>query len=371
MSDIDFYDIALEMLCSTSVLLEDEYDVIVHGKSKGSNSLKKFMTAGEHWKHKVRRSKEEQNIYCLERIAFAMEEYLLIYPAPPISKQKLYTLFQEWLRRIADTYNIEDIEEIVALLSKPIENDTALALIKALHEEGEKTKEDLAKELNVTEKTIQTTLRKLSPTLAEKKMTSPGEIRLGEQKLYVDIQCREEHKEKGKKYYKMENTMHPLVLQMNVMQLGVLLQSLQQSYSNEISLVTFGIALDIWGQLSDYGKKRLHKIFTPGNRDLKEFFEALEDEIQGNHIIMFKTEKELLEEKDVYSWDQALMVSKSGCTCDIHLIENGKPKVLYKKRIVQRDIDGECRFYAIPAGEEDTSEEGVVVCLDNLRDITI
>ncbi len=368
---IDFNDLALNMLCSTNVLLKDDYEVIVHGRSKDSYSLKKLITSGEQWRDMKSRSKEEQNNYCIKRIASAMEEYLHLYPAPPVSKQKLYNIFSAWLQRIADTYNIENIEEDLALLPKPIENDTPLALIKALHEEGEKTKEELAKELNVTEKTIQTTLRKLSPSLAEKKTKSPGEIRLGEQKLYVDISCREDYKGKGKKYYRMDNTMHPLVLQMNVMQLGVLLESLQKSYSNEISLVTLGIALDIWGQLSDYGKKRLHKIFTPGNEELKDFFDALEDEIKGDRIIMFKTERELLEEKDVYSWDQVMMVFKSGCTCDIHLIENGKSKVLYKKRIVQRVVDGEYIFYAIPTDEEDTSEQGIALCLDNLRDITI
>lgn len=148
------------------------------------------------------------------------------------------------------------------------------------------------------------------------------------------------------------------------MQLGVLLQSLQEAYSNDISLVSFGIALDVWGQLSDYGKERIRKIFGTQSKEMKEFLDELEDTYNSNHLTAFQTEQELIKEDDLNVRDKLILALKECLVCDIKMKINGEKKVFRKQRIVNRSVEGKLTYFAVSLTDEvggiPLSEEDVI-----------
>ena len=226
------------------------------------------------------------------------------------------------------------------------------------------TKEDLALQLGVSKKTIQTDLHKLSSNSER----NTGKLRLGGQCLQVKIDYKSDKNEKGKRYFYTENTLHPLVLQLNVMQLGVLLQSLHQAYLNDISLVSFGIALDVWGQLSAYGKERIRKIFGTQSKEFDEFIDELDDTYNSEHMLTFQTEQELIEEDDLNVRDKLVLAFKGGYVCDIKIKINGEKKVFRKQRIVNRPVKGRNTFVAISLTDD---VGGIPLIEEDVLDIKI
>ncbi len=232
----------------------------------------------------------------LELIAEGMSQYVTAYKAPPSVCQKHWDACKAWLDRIAAALNTKCVR-FEDYATRPIVEDTKIALIKALHSNAPKTKMELQYELTVSDKTIQNDLRALCPAL-QQTGKKPEPLRIGGQELRAEI--REETVERrignriGQyKAYRMPDRLHPLILQMNTMQTAHLLTALQKQNYTEGDIVSYEIALDIWCQLSPEGKQRIREVYCSRDRDFADFIEDLDSECRDGRIPEFHTEGSL------------------------------------------------------------------------------
>lgn len=108
-------------------------------------------------------------------------------------------------------------------------------------------------------------------------------------------------------YYRTPNTVHPLVLLENQMQIGTLLKVLANSYYADESAVCYSIGLDIWYQLSEYSRNRVKAVFAIDDQNLQDFIEELEDTVPDSDGNKFQTERNMFEEIHGSMSDQELL----------------------------------------------------------------
>ena len=368
MPSMNFEQQVSEILSSTKNMEYADYRRLMSGESlHGTNhrSLMDYMVEPINWESYNAKKKIEGAV---DSIASAMSDYLISSPAPNTYKQRIYEIFCNWLDRIGEKYNIADVHK--DYLTEPIKADMGIAFLKAFHREGTITKKELKDELKIDPKSVQTWLRKINPSLSEEGSGQEGEFRIAGHHVTANIEVVETDKY-GKKYYQMPSTIHPLVLQPNVMQVGVLLKSLCESY-NSTSFISYDIALDIWAQLSEYAKKRIRLVFGQHDRNLEVYLDELTDEINRNERIrVFKTEQEIMKEGGLSPWDQICLALKNGALCNVRLLnETGKINVYKKQRIISAKINGCDEYMAIPEGENPYSyRDGVIVREENVIEI--
>lgn len=365
MSSVDFEQKIYEILSSTKNMEYADYRRLMFGEGANGTDyrcLKSYLTCPVNW-----------NLYnahkklgaAVESIARAMSDYLISSPAPNTYKQRIYVIFCDWLDRIGEKYNISDTHK--DYLTEPITSDMGIAFLKAFHREDAVTKKELAEALKIDPKSVQTWLRKIDSTLSEDRSTQVSECRIAGHHVTADIKIVDTDKY-GKKYYQMPSTLHPLVLQPNVMQVGVLLKSLCESY-NTTSFISYDIALDIWAQLSDYAKDRIQLIFGQHDKCLQEFLTELTDELhRSERIRIFKTEQEIMKDGGISPWEQICLALKNGAVCNIRLRNSfGRVSVYKNQRIISENIDGIYEYMAIPRDAEPHSyKEGIIVREDSV-----
>lgn len=274
------------------------------------------------------------NADLLRAIICGMADYLRGYPSPASYKQHLWDSCDSWIRRIAEELGLDAGNLFEEELSRPVERDLGIELIKALHAKGGKTKEQLAEDLHIGKKTIQTELRALDPSL-QKTGEKVRPLRIAGQEMHPKIECRDLYREGSSHSYDrvfyMEERLHPLALQLNTHQVGTLLLSLYRRYEDEESNLSYEMALDVWCQLSPYGQKRIEEIFgqEPGFRN---FLEQIQAELAEGRLLAFHSEDEL---RDSLSHGELLMgLYKGAVECRIKIRQNGKTIELDKARIV-------------------------------------
>lgn len=267
-----------------------------------------------------------------EDVLYSMNEYINRYPSVPAFKQRLWAFFNKWANNIIENCQLEIEWNIDSILHKPIEESTAIGVVKCLHSinaEGGMTKAEMAERLNVSTKAIQITLHTLDPKL-EKNKTNPKQskrqesFRFGGQILEVPIAFEEEMvlvssekngrnlKKRDRRFYSPD-TLSPIALQLNVFQTAILLRSLQESYDSEISNTSWNIALNIWTQLSDYTKDRISNYTFPDNKAFHNFLNQLSEEENSDRP--YSTEKEMFENETVETKLQ--LAYKSVMRCNI------------------------------------------------------
>lgn len=325
------------------------------------NSLLELITVSSKYKE----SSEAKKIsIAAERIALGMQDYLSDLPLPPALKQRTYNELFTWLERIIEKYNVAAMSP-EDYLTEPVTEDTGVRMVKLLHEKI--SKGDLAEKLGVSKRATQDWLRGIDSSLSEKDdKEGVKDVRFAGQKVYGEIKCTGEA---GKShYYKMENTIHPVAMQLNVMQVGVLLKSLQTSVYDGSSLVGRGIALDIWAQLTEYGKDRIKTVFAEKDEDLKLFIDELEDGISSGDVPMFKTEAQLFQEGDVNRSDELKMAMKADRTCDIIIKKDGTRSTILKCKIrpgIATD------YIIVSANQKESCEEGIALNEDDILSVNI
>ena len=109
----------------------------------------------------------------LNSVMEGMRKYILSRKTPPSVRQKLWLTCKEWVDRIADELGVDTDYSFEECLSKPIVEEPEIALIKALHTNDPKTKKDLGEELVVSEKSVQTYLRRICPDLQRTGKSAP------------------------------------------------------------------------------------------------------------------------------------------------------------------------------------------------------
>lgn len=176
------------------------------------------------------------------------------------------------------------------------EADTGIALLKLLHSREGVTYQDIHEALDINQRAIQKDLVKLCPALYSGPSTAASYVpfKIGGQPIVADISLINPRTERAdEKRFFTRNSIHPLVLQENIMQLSSLLKALCHQYFDHSDEVSVLIAIDIWSQLSKYTQKKIKNHYAFDDPDLADFVEMLEDECPDNHVCRYRTEKEL------------------------------------------------------------------------------
>ena len=266
----------------------------------------------------------------VEDIAYGMNEYIRGYQSIPVFKQKIWEQFYEWLRCIIEEYHlVESKESILEILEKPLVEDTNVSVVKAIH--SAKSKKEIAEMLSVSDKTVQTALHLLDPTLDQdpgqkgknKTREKRNAPRFGGQIMQVEITTEDvdessnidlNKKERTVHKYKTKESLSPVALQMSVWQVGILLKGMQLAYDAEVSYHSMTIAINVWSQLSAHCRTRLKENYHPEDEDFHVFLQAVEDAENGKP---FMTEKEMFDTEDASIMNQLNLVHKGERLCNI------------------------------------------------------
>lgn len=300
------FGIACEMLQKTNVFNKEISEIGFtdqHGKKIRLIDLVKKETG--KYNHRFR-GWSEQNMQCAyEAIANAMPKYLDSgYSAPFSFKQRTKVNFETWLKNISYEYDILNPFVPEALNAK--ENHVGIAMVKLLHCREGITYSDIENKLDISDRSAQKNLVKLNPTLYNGPKEPYAPFCIGGQPLCANVELIDpKETDASQKRFWTRNSVHPLVLQENIMQLATLLNALCHQYFDREDQLSVLIAVDIWNQMSEYAQKKILTYFTHGNEDLKQFVLMLKQECPDDHVCMYHTEREMLKEIEM-SIDQAL-----------------------------------------------------------------
>ena len=251
-------------------------------------------------------------------------DYYNSYPTSPIFKQRvILPFFRKWAKKASDYFG-EPIDEI-DLFAKDY-TDKATELLKMLQDRKGVSKGELKDYLGVSEKTIQTDLRLLSQSLRKTNAANTDKaLKIGG--YAVNVEIKEIRQPDNRKLYYTPNTVHPLVMLPNVIQVAVLLSSLAQNKDSDIAIC---IGADIWLQLSEYCRKRIKEKFIPNDSVLNDFITIIEYSIKQGHVVGFVKERDM----DVSSVSELLMIAYKGSRrCDLELVMDRKTIELHNQKI--------------------------------------
>ena len=311
MSRESIYEIAYEMLNTTNVFSKDVSElryINKDGKKQSLIALVKEQASQYSYKY---RGKSEQNIQkAFDVVASAMTEYLESYPAPFSFKQRTRANFKRWLEKIQISYDVPDIELPKELSASRNEKHIGLAILKLLHPRKGTTVREMAAALDITPRAVQKDLIKLSSSPPDSKDDQDIRIRLGGQPLQAEIDTIKDPitgNEVNPKAYVTHNSVSPLVLQENIMQLATLLKSLCRQfwdYSDDSARI---IAVDIWNQMTDYAQNKIKSHYTYDNKDLAYFIGMLDEDFPDGRMCPYHTERQMLDRLETpLPIDQAL-----------------------------------------------------------------
>ena len=313
-------DLSLKELLKKTIPYPDRFETYWIGKNKKSFSLFKLC----NW----------YNYTSINDFEYVLADYLNEYPASSIYKERSIRPFiVEWYQNTVDYLGVYDDTE--TLFPHYVVQDKTIDLLKALHPREGVTKQEISQQLGMNgknHKSVQTDLRLLSPSLAEDNKASYNNKMLKVGGHVVRVKVKEERKD-GKKYYHTPNTVHPLILLSNVSQIYTLLQSLGNLSEKEESDIATYLGVDIWLQLSDYGKGRIKALCEKYNeKTLSEFLDTVERCISDSSEVGFMTEREM--EEYISSIRERLMIAtKADRTCDLTLEIKGERKSYQNQKI--------------------------------------
>ena len=302
----------------------------------------------------------------LELICNGMENYLVAYKTRPIFKNHLKSKLESWVKMIESSYNLPE-SAAVDLWPDYVTKDVGIDLVKALHNQTGSTKEALREAVSAQhKKTIQNGLRKLDPKLNE----SNGSVdtvpfRIGGHEMHVDIKCVPIPGTRGERSYYTPNTLHPLVMQLNVTQTAAMLMALQTAYDRcEYGTYCEDVALDIWCQLSEYCKERIRLVFTQNNADFGSFLDSLDQMLDDGRYPIFKTERMMAEGAP---YDVQLdYASKTSRLCNLTLRIDDADISLQKKRIFKNHRDS---WYCNISGDETSDKSRIIFTVNDVKTI--
>lgn len=296
----------------------------------------------------------------------------------PYRRQVYWNLFQQWLVQLGSYFNIIDFPD-PDWAEKPILEEPAVTLLKALHARAGVTKAELCDKLHVSDRTVQDMLRAVSPALREKNAPEAAKrtLRFGGQQIRGEIECKKNAHEPWR--FSMTNTIHPIAVQWNVMQVYEVLFSLYDSYNKGLDLCRTA-ADDIYAQLSDYVKERIHVVAADDSHFLN-FLKDLEADPYAERLFM--TEREMIRQKEVaenLSVEEAARFAVKGLRrCNVHYQKKGSGQefCLENQCIVYRYEGGglyllpaeSCQFQNGPPSEAFCRDHGILVQIGEITQI--
>lgn len=315
MSEKTLFDIACDMLRKTNPYKKDISE-IKYTLDKTEISLISLIEEKLSVHRRGFRNYSNENLSIIyNAIHASMSEYLENYHTFFSFKQKTKLKFKQWLKDIATNYNIKSNGIENDFEAKRSELDVAISMVKKLHSRDGVTKDNLHADLDMDTRTIQKYMRRLSPDLYEgenndiSSLTGYKPFSIGGQPLYANIRVK---KKKGdrKKYYYTPNTVHPIVLQENLIQVITLIKALCNSYYNDESQMSLLIAFDIWSQLSEYAKDKIKEFHTVCNEDFKDFIDVLDGDCPDDHASTYKTERDVAATEDLSERELLVLLAK-------------------------------------------------------------
>ena len=204
-------------------------------------------------------------------ISDAMGKTLDGQPGSIEHKQRLWEVFNVWLAVMEKEYGFSISRPLRPFLES--EDGKLIQLLKGLHGTDGLgcEREPLCDTIGVKEKTLRTYLKRLNGDLEDEPWT------LGGQRVSTDVKIR---KDGRKRYTYTPDTLHPIVMQLNITQAAYLLKSLgiaydSRCYGNELSA---DLAYGIWSQLSPYAKKRIREAYVSEDRVTRYVNRSAEEE---------------------------------------------------------------------------------------------
>lgn len=285
----------------------------------------------------------------------AVSDYLLSYSTSSAIKNRLYKRLYAWCEHMGIQFQIKDYKDYIEDIPKVVVSDPVVELVKELHNQDGVSKEKLKEKYHKSEKTFQVFLHQLGNA------AHPNPLRIGGQAVHVPISTTESNRKLGKRRYFTKNTLSPLIFQLNIMQAETLLKSLQLNYDsgNDIPL---DLAVDTWGQLSDYAKDRIRTVFCRRDPAFALFLDKV-DENSNTDTYRFMTEAEMMERKSVTISEQLLVAEKGSMICNLSLF---CPHRSRKNQRIFFDHEKQC-YCAVPA--DDPSGEKLYFTEDEVNEI--
>lgn len=322
------FSIACEMLRATNPFSKDvsELRYSLRGQEDDTryNLLDLVETEIKKYNHRHKGKSEENLKRVYDAISKAMVKYVENYPVTFSFKQQTKRNFKGWLKKLGEACEIEDppIPEIFEVK----EADTGIALLKLLHSRAGVSYEDIGNAMGFTQRAIQKDLIKLCPSMYSGPTTAASYVpfKIGGQPIVADISLVDSNVERAdEKRFFTRNTIHPLVLQENIVQLASLLKALCYQYFDCSDEVAVLIAIDIWSQMSEYARKKIKNHYAFDNPDLTDFVKMLEDECPDDHVCKYRTERELSEEIEMPIDDALRYLAKAPGRKATILLKNG------------------------------------------------
>jgi len=370
MSRETIYEIACEMLRTTSKFDKDVAEIKYINKDGQEQSLLgvvKVNTSVYSYKY---RGKSEENIErAFDAVVSGMLEFLESYPAPFSFKQKTRDNFYAWLKRIQVAYDVSGTEIPKSMEPSKSDRHIGVAILKHLHPREGVTVKKMAADLKVTPRAIQKDLNKLSSS-ANNSSDQDERIRLGGQPLQATIETVKDPdtgEEVNPKAYFTRNTVSPLVLQENIMQLATLLKALCRQfwdYNDDSARI---IAIDIWNQMTKYAQEKIKRYYTYDNKDLVFFIGMLDDDFPDGRKCPYYTERQMLDRLETpLPADQALpALMKVQDRTGLITLTDGR--TIFAKRLCYATTDDDVAAYEAidPHGNR------VVFTMDQVEEVEI
>ncbi len=295
MSGETLYTIACEMLRETNPYKIDIEDICYGRDDKQKKLIDLVSYYLGNGRNRYRNRSEEVYQMAYNAIAAALVDYVENLETHYSIRQERQKTFSNWLMDIQKTYQVKDVsipEELT------VAEDTGIAMVKALHSQNGVTKDEIRKALGLTDlRAVQKNLRRLSPDLYGGVKSEMGDeykpFRVGGQPLSVKIKVIEGAN--NARHYKTPNTLHPIILQENLLEVEILLKSLSLSWDRYNSNISISIAFDIWSQLSEYAKEKIKKDFEYEDAIHQDFLQIIADDCPEDHICFFKTQREMID----------------------------------------------------------------------------
>ena len=330
----NLYRYALEMLNTTNVYAHpleqlcfikdhEEYSLVAMVKDRAAKS---GSSTGQNT------SREEFKLAAFSVILESLAEYAETYPASYTVKQRIKKKFVLWLKAIVQEYKIPAAEEDIKYDFADISADTAVAMLQMLQEPGGVTKEDMVDRLRISSRAILKNLCKIDHSLGDSEQNKEC-FYIGGQPVQAKIKVFRKPGERTN-HYRTVNTVHPIILQENLMQAGTLIQSLARNYKEYDSDTSYSVGMDIWSQLSEYGKARIRTIFAYGDSEVKDFIRILDDDCPGMEMASYYTERDMVDEFRISNHEVLLFCMKAeNRRCRLKLFLGGEVKCFKNVKI--------------------------------------
>lgn len=291
----NLYELAVKMLTETNPFKCD-IDQLVYEVSEGQQrkeyNLLRILKdiIGGHKKSVKKEGAEQVDLrFCLKCISEAFyqyyEHFTYSYAYKNLVKQQLY----RWQEDIIRNFDIKNVELIKELEPGRDDLDKGIALIKLLHDRDGISVLAMSEKLDISTRAVQKGLKKLSGESDEE-----GSLYIGGQSVQIKLDIKNDTRPP---LYKTENTLHPLVLQENLMQTADLLEALADSYIEQERVVSLVNGISIWTQLSEYAKNRIKIFYALFNANLNKFIEEIETITPNEDSInRFSSERSMMRE---------------------------------------------------------------------------